>query len=72
MLRSFSVSPQTVLLAPGYETPISEVEDLISGRKREGGNLMHQAVFKRLMRGEKDINGLAVGQNLFGNGGALL
>ena len=72
MLRSFSVSPQTILLAPGYATPPSEVEDLIAGRKRESGDFIYQAVFKRLVRGEKDLDGFAVGQNLFGNGGPLL
>ena len=72
MLLSFSVSPQTILVAPGYETPPSEVEDLIAGRQRESGNLMYQAIFKRLVRGEKDLDGFTVGQNLFGNGSPLL
>jgi len=72
MRRSLSVSPQTVIVAPGYAVPPSEVEDLIAGRKSERGNFMYQAVFKRLLRGEKDIDAAPVGQNLFGNGGALL
>ncbi len=69
--RGLSVSPQTVIVAPGYAAPPSEVEDLIAGRKREGGNLVYQAVFKRLIRGEKDVEAAAVAQNLLGNGGPL-
>jgi len=71
MRKSLSVSPQTVIVAPGYDVPASEVEDLIAGRKRERANLVYQAIFKRLLRGEKDIETAAVAQNLWGNGGPL-
>ena len=67
--RSLSVSPQTVIVAPGYEAPPSEVEDLIAGRERKRANFMYQAIFKRLIRGEKDVEVAAVAQNLLGNGG---
>jgi hypothetical protein len=65
MRRSLSVSPQTILMAPGYESAPSEVEDLIAGRKRESGDLIYQAVFKRLVRGEKDLSGFPVGHLKF-------
>lgn len=72
MSKFLSVSPQAVFVAPGYDVPTSEVEDLIAGREREGGKVMYQAIFKSLLRGEKDVNATAVGQNLFGNGSPLL
>ena len=72
MYRGLSVSPQTIIVAPGYPVPASEVEDLIAGRKREVADLMYQAVFKRLVRGEKDIDAAPVGQNVLGNGAPLV
>jgi hypothetical protein len=48
-----SVSPQRMVVAPGYSAPPSEVEDLIAGRKRESADPVYQAVFMRLLRGEE-------------------
>ena len=67
MRKSLSVSPQTVIVAPD-DVPPSEVEDLVAGRKRERSDLMYQAVFKRLVRGEKDIDATPVVQNYLRNG----
>jgi len=48
-----SVSPQRMVVAPGYSAPPSEVEDLIAGRKRESADPVYQALFMRLLRGEE-------------------
>lgn len=71
MYKGLSVSPQAVFVAPGYDVPPSEVEDLVAGRQREIGNLMYQAVFKRLIRGEENVTASTPAQNLLGNGGSL-
>ena len=48
-----SVSPQRMVVAPGYSAPPSEVEDLIAGRQRKSDDTVYQAVFMRLLRGEE-------------------
>ena len=63
--RVLSISPMTVIVAPGYER--SEVEDLLSRRKAEGSQVSYQTVFKRLLRGEKDVAAPALVQNGFRN-----
>jgi len=56
MIRTLSVSPQRMVVAPGYSAPPSEVEDLIAGRRRESADLVHQTVFMRLFRGEDSVD----------------
>lgn len=72
MYRGLSVSPKRGYFAPGTEPVRSDVEDLIAGREREIANFVHQAVFERLIRGEKQIDAPASGQNLIGNRGSIL
>ena len=64
--RVLSVSPKTVILAPGYE-PRSEVEDLIAGRENKFSKISYQAVFKRLLRGEEDVPASTGLQNVVRN-----
>ena len=68
--KALSISPQAVIVAPGYERR-SEVEDLLAGREREASEFSYQAVFKRLLRGEKDIATPALIQNGFRNSSPL-
>jgi hypothetical protein len=69
--KGVSVSPSHGAFAPGYEPPPSDLDNLIAGRQREVGDLMHQAVSERILRGDVDISGTSTGQNFFGNGGTL-
>lgn len=72
MYRGLSVSPKRGYFAPGTEHVRSDVEDLIAGREREVANFVHQAVFERLIRGEKQVDAPALSQNFIGNRGSIL
>ena len=71
MTKTLSVSPQRVVLAPGYAAPASEVEDLIAGRQRERTDVVYQSIFQRLIRGEEDFQAAPLAQNVLRNGGPL-
>jgi hypothetical protein len=55
MIRTLSVSPQRLVVAPGYSAPPSEVEDLIAGRQRAGVDFSYQGQFMHLMRGQDSL-----------------
>jgi hypothetical protein len=64
MYKGISISPLHGSFAPGYEPPPSDLENLVAGRHREVGDLMHQAVSEHVLRGDKDVAGAPGSQNV--------
>ncbi len=57
--------------APGYDPPSSDLDNLVSGRKRELSDLVDQSVSERLLRGDPDLGSSSGRQNVLGQIGSL-